>query len=266
MISRYTGEIERFIYEICYTSIFNAVNEQISVHPQLLDLTYSRIKYPDTAILEDMLLQFTNNIRIDQDSLFFDAVLSCTIELTEMDEYRGEKNCEITSWIKVSCEAVITDKLERLTVHSIQAYEKGKCGATASGTVASHNIVPIIYKENLDAEATAFLRDYYPEAIEEPIPVPIEDVIRDTLKLNVVHGHCLGEALDILGQICFSKGRVKVFDLFKCGHEMLDVERGTIIIDADTLMTYNQGCVNNTLAHEAFHWYRHRLYAANQCY
>ncbi|MBP1926688.1 hypothetical protein J2Z76_002558 [Sedimentibacter acidaminivorans] len=32
----------------------------------------------------------------------------------------------------------------------------------------SKNIVPVIYKEDLDAETTSFLEEYYPEAIETP--------------------------------------------------------------------------------------------------
>lgn len=41
-----------------------------------------------------------------------------------------------------------------------------------------------------------------------------------------------------------------------------EVPRGTILIDAYTYWQRNSGCVNNTIAHEVYHWYRHRLYAA----
>lgn len=41
-----------------------------------------------------------------------------------------------------------------------------------------------------------------------------------------------------------------------------DVPRGTILIDAYTYWQRNSGCVNNTIAHEVYHWHRHRLYAA----
>lgn len=42
----------------------------------------------------------------------------------------------------------------------------------------------------------------------------------------------------------------------------LDVCRRTILIDAYTFWERNLGCVKNTIAHEVFHWYRHRMYAA----
>jgi Zn-dependent peptidase ImmA (M78 family) len=33
-----------------------------------------------------------------------------------------------------------------------------------------------------------------------------------------------------------------------------------MIIDPDTLTQRNVGCFNNTMAHEAFHWHKHRHY------
>ena len=109
-MGKYRDEIERFIYEICYQPIWAAISEYVSQHLSLLDLTYSRVKYPDSAYVEDMLLEFTKNIRIDEDTLSFDAVVSCTMNLTE-DNYRGTASCDLSQWFLVSCEAVIEDKL-----------------------------------------------------------------------------------------------------------------------------------------------------------
>ena len=58
-VGNYRDEIERFIYEICYKPIWASVSDYVSQHLSLLDLTYSRVKYPDSAYVEDMLLEFT---------------------------------------------------------------------------------------------------------------------------------------------------------------------------------------------------------------
>lgn len=79
----YNNEIEQFIYTVCYRPMWEAAYSYISEHPYALNLSYSRIQNPDAAMLEDMILEFTKNIRIDEDSLLFDAVVSCTITLTE---------------------------------------------------------------------------------------------------------------------------------------------------------------------------------------
>ena len=60
-MGNYRDEIERFIYEICYKPIWASVSDYVSQHLSLLDLTYSRVKYPDSAYVEDMLLEFTKN-------------------------------------------------------------------------------------------------------------------------------------------------------------------------------------------------------------
>ena len=107
-MSKAQNEIEEFIYKICYRPIWESLNNYIAAHPTTLNFSMSRIKYPDTAMLLDMLLEYATHIRIDEDSLFFDAILSCTIELQQFDEYRGDMSGETSQWLIASCEAVIT--------------------------------------------------------------------------------------------------------------------------------------------------------------
>ena len=52
------------------------------------------------------MLEFTKNVRIDEDILPFDTVVSCTMNLTE-DSYRGIASCDLSQWFLVSCDAVI---------------------------------------------------------------------------------------------------------------------------------------------------------------
>lgn len=120
-MSRYKNEIEQFIYEICYNPIWESIASYIKNHMYSLDFTYSRIKHPDSAILEEMILEFPSNIRIHGDILLFDAVVSCTIILTN-DEYYEQTSCEMNQWLRVSCEASISDKLESFHVSEIVTY------------------------------------------------------------------------------------------------------------------------------------------------
>ncbi len=53
-----------------------------------------------------------------------------------------------------------------------------------------------------------------------------------------------------------------MYDLFKISDKTVDVRRGTILVDAYTFWARNLGCVKNTIAHEVYHWYKHRMYAA----
>ncbi len=260
-MSNAQNEIEEFIYKICYRPIWESVNNYIAAHPTALNLSMARIKYPNTAMLLDMLLEYVTHIRIDEDSLSFDAILSCTIELQQFDEYRGDMSGETSQWLIASCEAIITDKLETIKVSSVKPWSRDS-KPSGSGVAASKSIVPIIYRKDLDKEATAFLEKYCPEALEEPMRVPIEDIAKEKLGLNIIQGYRITDDFTIFGQICFSPGTVKIYDLFKTSEKEQEVPRGTILIDAYTYWQRNSGCVNNTIAHEVYHWHRHRLYAA----
>ncbi len=136
------NEISRFIYEICYPHIWTAVSSYLAQHLSLLDLSYSRIKYPDSANIEDLLLEFTRNIHIKEDTLFFEAVISYTINLTE-DSYRGTASCDINQWFSISCEAVVTDRLESFDISNVQKYVPGVREST-EGQALSRNIAKAV--------------------------------------------------------------------------------------------------------------------------
>lgn len=259
IVGNYQNEIDQFIYTICYQPIWTAVSNYVSQHLSLLDLTYSRIKYPDSAYIEDMLLEFARNIRIDGDILKFDAILSCTLGVSETS-YDGDKTGEISQWLVASCEAEVTDRLESFVVSNVQRYTPG-VKPEYTGQVVSKNIVPILYKKDLDKEASAFLEQFCPEALEKPMAVPIADIAK-RMGLEIIEGNRISTNFSVFGEIYFTPGKAEVFDLFKVNKRTIDVQRGTILIDAFTFWERNLGCVKNTIAHEVFHWYKHRMYAA----
>ena len=78
-VGNYENELEQFIYEVCYHPMWEEAAQYISAHPYALDLSRSRIKYPTSAYLENLSLEFTCNIRIAEDILSFDAVTNCSI-------------------------------------------------------------------------------------------------------------------------------------------------------------------------------------------
>lgn len=258
-MGKYKDDISKFIYEICYKDIWAAVQSYLQEHRAALDLTYSRIKYPDSILIEDMLLEFAKNIRISEDTLLFDAVISCSLILTEED-YAGTREGELNEWMTASCEATVTDRLESLKVTRIEQYVPGK-QESFSEQAASKNIVPILKKKDLEAEAEKFLSVYFPEALDHPVSVPIDDIAKK-MNLTVVQGNRITNDFSVFGEIFFTSGKAEVYDIFKVSTSVIDVTRGTILIDAYTFWERNLGCVKNTIAHEVYHWYKHRMYAA----
>jgi hypothetical protein len=121
------------------------------------------------------------------------------------------------------------------------------------------NLVPVISKEQFDDEATVFLNKYCPEALHTPMAIPIMQIARERMGLTVLN-QTLTEDLSIFGQMCFTGGLVEIYDKDEDEYREIEVKRGTIIVDPDTFFQRNLGCVNNTVAHECFHWFRHRTY------
>lgn len=122
-----------------------------------------------------------------------------------------------------------------------------------------NHLVPRISRSQFDEEATKFLERTYPQALDNPMPTPIEVIAKDVLNLNILEER-LTEDLSILGQMCFTDGLAEIYDKTNDEYREIYVKSGTMIIDPDTLHKRNIGSKRNTIAHECFHWTRHRFY------
>lgn len=122
-----------------------------------------------------------------------------------------------------------------------------------------NTLIPIIPATEYDAVAEEFLERYYPEALLKPQKVPILDIARDKLKLDVKFIP-LSEEQDIYGMTIFADGLVEIYNPDEELYEREFFKRKTVLIDPIAVEKTNTGCRNNTIAHECVHWYKHRLY------
>jgi hypothetical protein len=114
-------------------------------------------------------------------------------------------------------------------------------------------------EEDLDNVATDFLRQFCPEALEKPMPIPIKTIMTKKLGLSIKHRR-LTEDFSVYGLTCFNTGQVEIYNGKDGSYCEIPVKRGTIIIDPDTIIKRSKGCYFNTLAHETVHWWKHRNY------
>lgn len=128
-----------------------------------------------------------------------------------------------------------------------------------------HNLIPIISTSEYDNVATEFLEAYFPEVLLEPKPVPILKIARNKMGLDVQF-ICLSEELDVYGVTVFSDGLVEIYDKEEELYDNKFFKRKTVLIDPQAYKKTNAGCVNNTIAHECVHWYKHRMYYRMQNY
>jgi hypothetical protein len=74
-------------------------------------------------------------------------------------------------------------------------------------------LVPYIPPSEYDKVAHEFLEQFYPDALKNPMPVPIEEIARTGLGLDV-HYVCLSEELDIFGMTISLMDR-RMYDLMR---------------------------------------------------
>ena len=121
------------------------------------------------------------------------------------------------------------------------------------------NYVPCLRKSDFDDIATDFLKQYCPEALIEPMVVPIEEIATKKMGLTILN-HRLTEDFSILGEMCFTGGLAEIYDRDKDEYQEIQVKKGTMIIDPDNLSKRNLGSLRNTIVHECLHWNLHRNY------
>ena len=114
------------------------------------------------------------------------------------------------------------------------------------------------YVDDFEKEAEVFLEKYEcADAIENPRRIPILDIATRLMSLDVIQTECLSPDESVQGAIAFSKGVIDVYDWKTKEYMGFQVESPSIFVDSDII---NVGRVNNTLAHECYHWWRHRNY------
>ena len=115
-----------------------------------------------------------------------------------------------------------------------------------------------VYVTDFEAEAEAFLRHYRcEEAINEPRPIPIKDIATKMMSLEIIDSECLSLDGSVQGAIAFTKGVVDVYDWTT--NEYIGFPTGGPSLFIDSSIS-NEGRINNTVAHECYHWWRHRNY------
>ena len=121
----------------------------------------------------------------------------------------------------------------------------------------SQSLIPYIPKEEYDKIAYDFLSQHYPEALISPMPVPIVNIAKNNLGLDIQY-ICLSEEQNIYGMTIFTDGIVEVYNPQESLYNAKYFKAKTILIDKEAVKKTNLGCKNNTIAHECVHWYKHR--------
>lgn len=199
-------------------------------------------------------VEIENIIHIEQADagiICFDVIVSCDMEMPSS----SKKGYFLEKWVKVHCQVTLGIELSGFRILSIGDCEPQE---ESDNNRLSGELVPVISRDQFEHEAEKFLERYYPDALEKPRRIPIEEIAHG-MNLRIIEDVPLSDDLTYFGTIVFDDGNI----LDK--HRKIAIRnarRGTIYLNPRVKYECSVGTRRTTLAHECFHWYRHQPYHA----
>ena len=234
-----------------YDLIYQALSAHVEDGPEGLECYSSMVPDPTEARLDDMRIKFLDITGTVSNELQFDAVVDADIEITGGDRHNVESDLA-GQWFRVACSCDIDNGIKNLRIHGFTIYRRS---SNKKPGQLSDYLVPIIYKDQLDAVATNFLQQYYPEALAAPTSIDVE-ILTERMGLTVRQEH-LTKNNSLFGQVFFADSIVPCYDPQVGKYKEVPVEEGTILVDPNVFFMYTYGTYRSTVVHECVHWSLH---------
>ena len=187
----------------------------------------------------------------------FDVALSVIFEISEAD-YHYDNSEEKRIWLMVRCRGDLSYDLQDFEIFDVSDYK----GKNLAKNPMDDSLVPYIPYEKLEEVATAFLKEYYPEALKITLrgqpPVWVDpNVLAERLGLTI-KSQRISEDASVFGQIYFVDTDAEMYDANTKCNVTVRIDGKTIVVDPKMYLLRNLGSVNNTIVHECVHWVEHR--------
>lgn len=239
-----------YLEDVYYNQIFSKIKSYLFNNKGRLDLSTSVVPDPSYVELSDFKIMGVNFHESDTDRVECKVTVRAEIEISG----RGRRDYESDStecWISIPLSATLRNGLQQVSIGYASEYSRELFRAEDALT---QYLVPYIYAKDLDKHAERFLEKYCPRALEEPMPLPIKEIV-ENMGLTVYHAPLPD---GIFGRTYFNDANVEVFTNKTCSEtEDRTICPGTILVNPDVVFMRNIGSTNNTVIHECVHWDKH---------
>lgn len=240
--------LDEYIEDVYYDLLFSKIKSFILNNKNRINLRTTLVPSPTYLSVEDFNIVQTVFHEIDQKNIELKMVACVNVELSGMNN-RCYENDSKNIKIDVISRATLSDGLKNFQVVNLEEHIEEKFNKTKS---LSKYLIPYIYSENLEKNAEAFLEKYCPEALETPMPLPIDEVLKNMgLKF---HYSPLED--NIFGRMYFQDSVEEVYDSQRKIYKT-QITKGTILVNPNVSFMRNIGSENNTIIHECVHWEKH---------
>ncbi len=246
-MSQYAS-FEKYLEDKYYNDIHRAITGLIIKRGRNNSFYSYTVLDPSYFQVDDIHVKTVSFHSTDGNRIIFNAAVEADVILKGIGkrDYDADMN---NPWYTISFTGYLSDGLNMVTIIGVDEYSADKFDKNTS---LSKYLVPYLYAEDLEKEAEKFLDKYCRQALKEPMPIPL-----DELMFNM--GLELYEAPlpdNIFGKTYFAEATA---DVFNEDDEVVSqtIDPGTILLNPNIFFMRNIGSRNNTVVHECVHWDRH---------
>ncbi len=245
---------DKYIFDTYYEQIVKTVKGFIFNNKDNTDLSTYMVPEPNGFIefynfeLYKINYEIINNCELNLEIIVIADVI--------VRQYiKGEMEVDTkTKFVSVYAEVELDAGIKNFRIYNTEfksdQYKKSR------NLKLSKDWVPYIRKKDFDDIAEKFLRKYYPQALTQPTPVPVETIVSE-MGLSI-HQEKLTIDNSVFGKMVFKDTDVEVIEDEKLVSKHFN--KGSILVDKDVVFKRNVGSYNNTVIHECVHWELHKVF------
>ena len=180
---------------------------------------------------------------LEREAVYANVMFSCTV---------GEQERVIPASYIIDCFFSTSDGFSEIHIRCTTPSWPNRTEQAA----LPDSLVPHIPKDQMEAVAKSILKELYPTALRNAVPVSAMSI---ALKLGLrVEYACVDLRDETLGMIFFEDSTIAVYDTIEEISRIINVKRGTILINRKPDGKFDPRVTNNTILHECIHWILHK--------
>ncbi|HEO6786627.1 TPA: ImmA/IrrE family metallo-endopeptidase [Streptococcus agalactiae] len=245
---------DKYIFDTYHEQIVKTVKGFIFNNKDNTDLSTYMIPEPNGFIEFDNFELYKINYEIINNcELNLEIIVIANVIVRQY--IKGEMEVDTkTKFVSVYAEVELDAGIKNFRIYNTEfksdQYKKSR------NLKLSKDWVPYIRKKDFDDIAEKFLRKYYPQALTQPTPVPVETIVYE-MGLSI-HQEKLTIDNSVFGKMVFKDTDVEVIE----DEQLISkhFNKGSILVDKDVVFKRNVGSYNNTVIHECVHWELHKVF------
>lgn len=245
---------DKYIFDTYHEQIVKTVKGFIFNNKDNTDLSTYMIPEPNGFIEFDNFELYKINYEIINNcELNLEIIVIANVIVRQY--IKGEMEVDTkTKFVSVYAEVELDAGIKNFRIYNTEfksdQYKKSR------NLKLSKDWVPYIRKKDFDDIAKKFLRKYYPQALTQPTPVPVETIVSE-MGLSI-HQEKLTIDNSVFGKMVFKDTDVEVIE----DEQLISkhFNKGSILVDKDVVFKRNVGSYNNTVIHECVHWELHKVF------